>query len=368
MTFQMKRSGGYTLMEMMVTLTLAAVLMGMGAGAFMGLGKNTAYRQVLSDAAGLVNKARNASIRFPAAIVADPAERLLYGRTEQMLQELHFEPKPAGEDDEGELDVADGIGGLEVQYLGGELIPGGGRVGGGMKFAGGGIDCGDYVAYDVEDGLSLEVWVQLENAASVTLFEKGKAFTVRLIAANSGPGRIKVTLGVSDEGNREEVGTTVEIPRVKLGKWIGVLVSYDRNKLTVSTDNGFGPVVRGEPLAETRPLLPDTDAPLRVASDLVGMIDDVRFGGVIVEDPITMPSGVELDGPARTIYFRAGKLDGRMHAGIEELRLRGEGKVTVLQIGRSGTVQDLFEEAIGADDVLNEAVPDDGSGGGEKEE
>ena len=51
------------------------------------------YQQALADTAGLVNKARNGSVRFPAAIVTEPENRTLYGRTEQILQELHLEPR-----------------------------------------------------------------------------------------------------------------------------------------------------------------------------------------------------------------------------------------------------------------------------------
>ena len=43
---------GYTILELMVTVGLAAVLLSLGAGAFLGGGGATGYRQVLADTAG----------------------------------------------------------------------------------------------------------------------------------------------------------------------------------------------------------------------------------------------------------------------------------------------------------------------------
>ncbi len=342
MTARMQGRSGYTLMELMVTMTLAAVLMGLGAGAFLSLGKKTAFQQALTDAAGLVNKVRNASVRFPAALVVDPGSNTLYGRTEQVLQELHFEPRP-GEGDE--ITFANGINGLAVDAGLGRLEPRGGRVGGGLRLSGSPVDCGNYPAYDVVDGLSLELWVQPERLGAAMLIEKGSAFSVRLVPSR-GAARIEVRIAVSDKGVRDEAAVTAAIPVLAEGDWVGIYVSYDRRELTVATDHGFGPVVRAS-IPELRPLAHDTEAPLRVGLDFVGVIDDFRFGGVTVEDPITLAQGAVLDGTVRTIHFRDGRLDGRLHPGVESIRVRGGATVTVLEIGQSGTVQRVYDDSDG---------------------
>lgn len=351
------RSAGYTLMELLVTLTLAAVLLSFGAGAFLSLGKRTAYQQAMADSAGLVNKVRNASVRFPAAIVTEPENRVLYGRTEQVLQELHFEPRP-GEGDE--VTFANGINGLEVDASLGTLEERGGRVGGGLRVNGSAVDCGDYPAYDVLDGISLEIWVRPERLTPCTLIDKGNAFSVRFIPSRSSA-RVEARIGVDDKGMRDETAVTADIPVVAENEWVGIYVAYDRKTLTVSTDHGFGPVERNS-VPESRPLRPDTDAVLRVGADVIGVIDDFRFGGVTVEDPITMPKEVELDGPGRTIHFRGGKLDGRQHPGVEQIRLRSGPQITVLEIGQSGTVQRVYDDSDGTGAPPEQGAQDAGSG------
>ena len=237
-----RRPAGYTLMELLVTLTLAAVLLGLGAGAFLSLGKRTAYQQALADAAGLVNKVRNASVRFPAAMVLEPEEGggVMYGRTEQVLQELHFEPRP-GEGDE--VVFAAGINGLDVDAALGQLEPRGGRVGGGLRLNGSAIDCRDYPAYDVRDGISLELWVMPERLGAATLIDKGNAFSVRLTTSGA-TARVEARIGVEEKGMRDEAALTAQIPAVSENEWVGIYVSYDRKSLTIATDHGFGPVER----------------------------------------------------------------------------------------------------------------------------
>jgi prepilin-type N-terminal cleavage/methylation domain-containing protein len=352
-----RRRAGYTLMELLVSLTLAAVLLGLGAGAFLQLGKRTAYQQALADGAGLVNKVRNASVRFPAALVTDPEARTMYGRTEQVLQELRFEPRP-GEGDE--IVFGNGINGLEVDASLGQLVERGGRVGGGLRVSGSAVDCRDYAAYDVIDGISLEVWVQPERLTACTLIDKGNHFAVRFMPSRGGA-RVEARVGVDDKGMRDEAALTAEIPAVAEGEWVGIFVGYDRKALTISTDHGFGPVER-KSIPETRPMKPDTDANLRVGADFLGVIDDFRFGGVTTEDPIMLAQDVELDGPGRTIHFRGGKLDGRLHPGVESIRLRSGPQVTVLEIGQSGTVQRVYDDSDGQGAPPEPASQDGGSG------
>lgn len=360
-----RRLVGYTLMELLVALTLAAVLLSLGAGAFLSIGKRTAYQQALADAAGLANKVRNASVRFPAALVLEPevGGGRMYGRTEQVLQELHFEPRP-GEGDE--VVFASGINGLDVDATLGTLEPRGGRVGGGLRLNGSAIDCGDYAAYDVEDGISLELWVKPERLGGAVLIDKGNHFSVRL-TTSSGPARVEARLGVAEEnGMRDEAALTAQVPPIAENEWVGIYVTYDRKDLTIATDHGFGPVVRNA-VPESRPLKPDEDAPLRVGANFLGIIDDFRFGGVTVEDPVRLAQGVTLDGPGRTIHFRDGKLDGRMHPGVEQVRLREGPTVTVLEIGQSGTVQRVYDDSDGQG-APPAQEPEEGGGSGLKEE
>ncbi len=351
--------GGYTLMELLVTLTLAATLLSLGIGSFQKLGRRTAYQRALGDASGLVNKVRNSSSSFPSALVLDPemkredgtVSQAMYGRTEQILQELHFEPRTTSD---GEVTFAASVNGLDVDTSAGELLPHGGHLGGGLQLRGSPVDCRAYAPYDVTDGMYVTVWVRLDAARACVLVSKGDAFNVRLAPRRDGSAAIEARIGVDEGGLREERRVTANVPRFPVGKWVGVTVGYDRRHLTVSTDDGYGPVERAS-VEETRPLRRAPEAPLLVGQDLMGVIDDFRFGGVTVQDPVYLPGDVAIDGPGRTIHFRDGKLDGRFHPGVEQIRLRSQGNLAVLEIGPGGTVQSLRETSV------EDAAPPPGS-------
>src|SRR6185503_13113198 len=106
---------------------------------------------------------------------------------------------------------------------------------------------------------------------------KGDALLVRL-EGGKGSSRVTAKIGVKAEHGVEKVGETAEIPVVRPGEWLGIRVSYDRNQLSISTDNGFGWMPRGSK-PETRRLAIAPDAPL-VVGGFVGLLDDFRFAGV----------------------------------------------------------------------------------------
>jgi prepilin-type N-terminal cleavage/methylation domain-containing protein len=332
---------GFTLLELMVTMALAAMLLALGASTFVSMGRQTAYNAALSDIAGLVNRARNSSSRNPATLVVDPETGTVHAFTDEIVQELHFEPRPSSEPGQ-EPTWPMGVDGLDCQVVGGQLDPRGGRVGGGLRLSGGSVNCGTYAPYDVTEGLSVELWVKLEQRGRATLVEKGQVLTVQLDAsAVREGGRLNVRLGVRDKGLTERVERVVDLPPVRLGEWLGVYVTYDRRELVVSTDEGYGRVVRDR-WAEDRQLVVDADAPLVVGGQgLDGWVDDFRFGGIHTAEPLVLPNVVAFVPPRRTIRFVNGRLDPELHPAPAELRLVYEGRVTVIEIGQNGQVQDM---------------------------
>jgi hypothetical protein len=337
------RAGGYTLMELMITIALAATLLAMGAGVFFGLGKRTAYEQSLSSLAGLVRKAQNTSTHVPSSLVLDPEVGSIVGLTEKTLQELRFEVRTM---DDGTLDWIHGIGGREVEVTGGEVEENAGRVGAGLRLDGGSVDCGDYAAYDVTEGLSLELWIKpdVDSSVASNLIRKGTAFEVNLFASQRGSTRLRVSLGVDDKGSGETIRREVPLPPLHMGEWWGVKLVYDRSELVISTSDGHGFIERDRyPDVEGRPLRPDIEAPLEVCDGgFRGYIDDFRFGGIHSDEPLQLPRGVQLVGKMRRrIVFDNGRLDARTHAGVELIALRHEGRTTVLEIGGNGQIQDV---------------------------
>lgn len=332
-------ASGFTILELMVTMAIASALLALGAGMFLRLGRRTAITQAISDVNLLVTKARNASSRVPAEIVADPKEGAIFAKVEAVLQELHFEPRPT---DDGTVTPL-GIDGRDCQIVGGEVVADGGRVGGGVRLTGGSVTCGNFAAYDVDQGLSAEAWIRPAAVGSCDVVSRGKTLLVRLQPAGTGASRVLVRLAVRDpeKSVQEPVEVAANVPLVRAGEWTGIQVSYDGREIVVTTDEGWGPVVRARQ-AESRPLAVDGDQPLIFGSGLDGWLDDCRFGGIRSADPVVLPDGLRV-AEAKRIRFVNGRLDGATHSGSERLSLRSGTTLTTFEIGPAGTVLSVVE-------------------------
>ena len=338
------RRAGFSIMELMVTMSIAAMLLGLGVGVFMSAGRTTAYRQALGDVEGLISKARNASSRHPAAIVVDATNREIHGLTQRIVQELHFEPRPQ---EDGTLTFVSGIDGLTCDTSAGRLEPQGGRVGGGLRLDGGSVPCGDFAAYEVTDGLTAELWLKPDTSAACDVVSKGDTLLVKLGGAGAGRARLTVKLGLSGEGGPDKTEQSVDVPAPPPGEWTGIFVSYDREALTIATDYGYGPIVQLRWTEEHRRLLVDPTTELVVAQGFVGTIDDFRFGGIHVHEPVRMPQGVKIEGSGapRTIRFRGGRLDPDKHQGSERIVIVGPQVSTSLEIAPNGMLTKLENAA-----------------------
>jgi prepilin-type N-terminal cleavage/methylation domain-containing protein len=157
------RSSGFTLLELMVTMAIAASLMGLGAGLFTTMGRRTAAENALASTSSIVVNVRNASSRFPAMIAVDPEAGTVQAMAQEVRQELHFDPRAF--EGVAEPQYAKGIEGRDCDWLGASPEPTSGRVGGALRLSGGRVDCGNYAAYDVTDGISVELYVRSSRSA-----------------------------------------------------------------------------------------------------------------------------------------------------------------------------------------------------------
>lgn len=339
-----RREHGFTLMELMVTMAIAASLMGLGAGLFMSMGKRTATENALSGISSLVVNVRNQSSRFPAMLVVDPPAGTVQGMSQEVRQELHFDPRAVPGSPTAV--VAQGIEGRDCDFVGNRVDPTAGRVGGALRLEGGRVDCGKYPAYDVTDGMTVELWMKLDSIGSAELIRKGDALSVRL---ESG-GVITAKVAVQDERGSEKVSATAQVPGIVRGRWFGVRVAYDRTELTIATDLGFGWVVRGRK-AESRRLEPSREDNL-VIGGFAGFLDDFRFAGVHSAEPITMPPGVKIVGDKPyVIHFVGGRLDNAVHLGVQRVAIESSGRRTTLEIASNGMLSVAYT------DVAVEAGP-----------
>lgn len=334
-----RRRAGFSLLELMVTMGLAAMLLGMGAGVYVKMGRQSAATQAMRSVSLLVTQARKSSARYPATLVSDPTDNTIKAYTDEVVQELHFESRPTENGDYVPL----GIEGRECTIAGGEVKADTGRVGGGLRLDAGSVNCGTFAAYDLEQGMNAEVWVKPSQAPKCDLVSKGRAFTVRLTSDGARTGQIQVRIQVQDpSGTQEPVTRSISIPPVRLNEWLGVRVSYDRTAIVTSTSDGHGFVVR-DAWKEGRRLATEPDQPLVIASGLQGWLDDVRIGGIRAAQPLQLPAGVELAGTNPPIRFVDGRLDPTVHSGPARLSIAYQGRISTFEIGQSGAVLRVVE-------------------------
>jgi hypothetical protein len=319
----------------MVTMGMATLLIGLGAGVYVKMGRRSAATQAIGSVNQLVVRAKNASSKMPAMIVPDPVEGVIHAYAEEIVQELHFESRAT---DSGDY-VPLGIEGRDCTPMGATVEADRGRIGGGLRVDGGSLNCGTFAAYDVDDGINAEVWIRPTQQPRCDIVSKGRTFLVRLEGSAGRSARIVVRLQVQDEaGSQDRVERNVEIPPVRLNDWLGIRVSYDRNEILTETSDGHGFVVRDRWKDEKRRLAVDPDQPLVVAAGLQGWIDDVRIGGVRSAEPLRLPPGVVLWGKNPPIRFVNGRLDPETPLGAAKLSLNHDGTISTFEIGPNGTV------------------------------
>ena len=335
------RRGGFTLLELMVTMSLAAMLLGLGASMFMSLGKRSADQQAFAGVAQLLVRARNASNRFPATIVADPSQGQILAYTDEVLQELHFDRRPPGPGQTA-ADVVDPVTIRGCTLAGGVLEDTAGRVGGAAKLAGGSIDCGNSAIYDVDQGISVEAWIKpSSDTLKCDVVSRGRVFRVTVDSSARGVAHVGVKLSLrAPDGRQEPYEKNVEIPRIRANEWVGIRAAFDRREVSIATNSGYGWATRfvnafDKDEDRARTLALDPSANLIVGAGLSGWIDDVRIGGIRGAEPVRLPEGMSVL-PGRPIRFVGGRLDGTLHPAPEAIVLRSPGLTTRYVVGTDG--------------------------------
>jgi prepilin-type N-terminal cleavage/methylation domain-containing protein len=348
-----RRDQGFTLMELMVVMVIAASLMGLGAGLFTSMGKRTATEAALSNLQSLIVNVRNASSRFPSMIAVDPDLGEVQGLAQEVRQELHFDPRPTNEATNASAPVARGIEGRDCDFGGATVDATAGRVGGGLKLGGQRVNCNSYPAYDVTDGVTVEFWMKPDASFAGDVVTKGDAIKVRV---ESG-GRIAATVGVKADHGVDRVASSAQIPAVRPGQWLGVKVTYDRSALVLYTDNGFGWVPRGLPKLETRKMVVSNE-PLTVGG-FSGILDDFQFAGVHSTEPLVVPPTVKILGkkPYEPIHFVGGRLDPAVHLVPRSISLESQGRRTTLEIALNGTLSVSYADVATAPPTNEKGEP-----------
>lgn len=309
-------AAGFTLIEMLLVLSIMGILMGISISAFRhSIPAQALARNAVLDAlrqARLYSMQENATafVRLEAAPGETPTVSAIGKRT---VGTWHLE----GEDLDGFPQSAQGEGFTEEAN---------GAVGKAVRLAASGasfLDFGSSPSFDSPFGAACELFLQFDAPRNEPILAKGKAFVLK----GESDGSLKLTVRVHDQdehGDPRDTFRTVDSgrPVVVPGRFQKVAASFDGMSLRLTIDD----VVAAETLlVKPLPFAFDRDAPLLLGSyeqSAALAVDELKWA--IYDGKSQELRDIELRDPLSIVRFGPdGSLDPNFHQGPAELLLRG---------------------------------------------
>lgn len=355
-----RRSDGFTLIEVLIVMTLLAVLMGLSAGFIQKSGRGNLLLQATTELSQRLMMARNSAVGNEESFVGiEPSPD--GGAT---VRAFRFRPvfTWACEDftRASELDVIRREGGVEIDE---KCIPS--REGKCLRFAAGGrVNLGSPPWMQMQDGFSLRCRLLPDGTspmATMALFQKGRSYAVRLVRSDAGRFDVEVEVELVPDEKGEGGGRTIlrtgmrdgaPLPEWRApllsGRWQDLRIAYDRNILAVYVDDDLR-AVRSD---LHRKLALDLDQPFVIGGGYQGNFDSLVIGGIFEDDDdrFTIPLAVKwvdsFNLPRRAgarIHFLNRNLDPRRHDKPIDLifmldQADGQGPKRTVHVSLSGEI------------------------------
>ena len=322
---------GFTLVEILVVLSILGVLMGLSVGLIQRTGQGNKLLVAVHSLANQLAAARAQSYGSDTAYVSLNAGLVrgdMSARSFRSRQVFHWPCEDFERASEvGMLDHGSGVTISEK--------PGGNREGRYAIFAGGDrVSLGAPPWLNFQDGFNIRCMISVDpkgGSAAMKLFTKGPGFQIRLSTADNGGYDVTAKLRLQplgeDTGGDYEIRTgmretTEKVPEwsgpILPGRWYDVKVAYDRNAFTIHIDDQL----RGT-RSDKKNRMRRTDDPFEIGGGFAGGFDSLVIGGIFEEDQdrVEIPENVfwidEKGNPATgqtTIHFRDRGLDREYHS------------------------------------------------------
>jgi prepilin-type N-terminal cleavage/methylation domain-containing protein len=314
------RASGVTLVELMVVMSIIAILMGLGMAMLTESNKDNGLKAARGAVLGTCRYARSAArnSRAPVWVRVDPQGRWIATVVRRPMGAWHFEEEPLT-----------GALGHDAEMHDGKLFDDG-RVGRAVLFGdkGGHLDCGNVPLLATHQGLLVELWYRaIQHRKQRTLVSKRGEFEIALdkegnLAAYAGSETDRVQL----------YARGASLP---LGKWTKIALLWDGAALTL--------LVNDHPLAKKTGTASFSlsDGNFTVGSGeypLDGAVDEVRVDALIEDTRYNLPDLLAVSGPAEIRFDATGALDADAHTGPATITIRGPADsldVTVNMLGGS---------------------------------
>jgi len=323
------RFRGVTLLELMVVMSIIAVLLGIGMAMLTESRKDMGLRAARATTLGICRFARTGArnARAPVILRVDPAGRWLTTVVRRPMAAWHF--------DDGSLA---GAMGHTAEIHEGKIVDDG-HVGSGVLFTaksasstktekGGWIDGGRVPMMAPDQGLIVEVWYRpVANRTQRVLIRKSGEFGI-LIDKGGVPAAF-----VGTEANGVDLKATgAAIPE---SRWTKLGLMWDGKVLTLSVNDH--PLARKAGTA----VFAMGDAHVTIGSQefpLDGEVDEVRIDALIEGSRYNLPDGLSIEGPPEIRFDATGALDADLHTGPATLTVKSpvdSASVTVNMLGGS---------------------------------
>jgi prepilin-type N-terminal cleavage/methylation domain-containing protein len=325
----------FTLVELMLVMSIMALLLGMGLGIFARL--DLGDRVATSLVENAIRSAHNWSIarQAPARVMIDAASGNIRSEGLAIVGTWHFEKEPI-----------EGAFGLDGVSSGGRIVDDGfqGRA---LSFVGEPsrsrveIPVQRDPAYDLRPGFAVRCALRVESGRGGAVLRIGESVGIDVAERGSIQGWITSELrdeqGVPQRGGKIPIETPAFA--VPPDRWCEVELRYDRNHLEILVDET--PQAR---VAETAPVW-KVEGPLVLSPGNVpfqGAIDNLVISAVAGEEEFTLPRNVSFakGAPKEILFAPGGELDRAMHR--EPLRLALEfedGRLVPIRVSLYGTVE-----------------------------
>lgn len=317
---------GVTLLEMIVVITIFAMLLGMSVvllkNANRDLGVNAASRHVVALLRGAHQVSRSTS--SPAWVVFNLQENSIFMLAKETVGEWHLE------DLNGQSTT--GAFGRHGQVSNGTLVRA--RVGQGLLLGGSGsINCGEIPVFAPDQGIAVELWFFRRRGGG------------RQVLASVGS---QVELSVEGDGRvGGKVGSLslLATDRIPAETWVHAQLVAAAGELKLYLNHALAARVRGSAeWTRNSPLV--LGAP---SGGLVGILDEARVSIIVPQEVFPLPSeavfealeGMTADPSGRAVvHFRPdGRLDPAVHTQPIRFAIKSPTDRRAFEVSLGGLVQ-----------------------------
>ncbi len=338
----------FTLIEILVVISIMAVLMGFGVGMIQRAGTGNLLMQTTSTAANLIATARISAFGPSGAYVTIDTEAPGGGVMRVFRQRMVFTWHAENFEDASELDILKREGSAEV--VSDAAVPS--PLGNHVQFDGGSrVILQDRPWQHFRDGFSLEFSVNIDKNSTrqrMRIFQKAGALEVNLISGEGGRWGVEAKIVLSEDEAGEgagwhvvktgERGATQVIEwanPILAGRWTDIRIAYDRDEFTIQIDDSVRGMRKDKKNA-MKPAIGDRRADLIIGDSYQGGFDTLVIGGIYEDDDdryfiADLISRVDAAGKRLVgrvaIHFLNRQLDPRHHSEPIEM---------IFQLGQDG--------------------------------